>query len=246
MGRIAVISDIHGNRWALEAVLEDIEREGADKIVNLGDAVYGPLDPAGTADIIINRGIPTVRGNEDRLITDGGDEFSGTLAFVRDRLQEDHLEWLRSMRPSLTMGQISAFHGSPDSDTEYLLREVGPAGACPRIPEEVGAAVRGIGSSLILCGHDHVPGNMLISGGRTVVNPGSVGLQAFLDDVPYPHMMETGTPHARYSMVSRRGQGWTVTDRAVLYDWKAAAEEAWRNGRPDWAAWILTGRAENR
>jgi len=62
VGRIAVISDIHGNRWALEAVLEDIDREGTDKIVNLGDAVYGPLDPAGTADIIINRGIPTVRG----------------------------------------------------------------------------------------------------------------------------------------------------------------------------------------
>jgi 3',5'-cyclic AMP phosphodiesterase CpdA len=45
---IALISDIHGNSWALDAVLEDINQRGIDQIVNLGDCVYGPLDPAGT------------------------------------------------------------------------------------------------------------------------------------------------------------------------------------------------------
>ena len=48
MNRIAVLSDIHGNRWALEAVLEDIERNPVDAVLNLGDVLYGPLDPGGT------------------------------------------------------------------------------------------------------------------------------------------------------------------------------------------------------
>ena len=50
---LAVIADIHGNRWALEAVLQDIERRGIQQIVNLGDNLTGPLDPAGTADLLI-------------------------------------------------------------------------------------------------------------------------------------------------------------------------------------------------
>ncbi len=68
--QLAVISDIHGNRWALEAVLEDIERRGVRETVNLGDSLYGPLDPAGTAQILLQLNQPTVRGNEDRIIVE--------------------------------------------------------------------------------------------------------------------------------------------------------------------------------
>ena len=53
---LVVIADIHGNRWALEAVLQDIDRRGIQQIVNLGDHLTGPLDPAGTADLLIARG----------------------------------------------------------------------------------------------------------------------------------------------------------------------------------------------
>ena len=49
---LAVIADIHGNRWALEAVLQDIDRRGIQQIVNLGDHLTGPLDPAGTAEFL--------------------------------------------------------------------------------------------------------------------------------------------------------------------------------------------------
>ena len=65
---IAVLSDIHGNRWALEAVLADIQHRGVDELMNIGDSLYGPLDPAGTAEILLPLNIPTVRGNEDRII----------------------------------------------------------------------------------------------------------------------------------------------------------------------------------
>ncbi len=66
--RIAVISDIHGNVWALDAVLEDISERNVGCIVNLGDSVYGPLMPTETAEMVLSRGITSVRGNEDRLI----------------------------------------------------------------------------------------------------------------------------------------------------------------------------------
>jgi hypothetical protein len=55
--------------------------------------------------------------------------------------------------------------------------------------------------------------------------------------------METGTPHARYSIVSRNEEGWRVENIAVPYDWEAAAAAAVENGRPDWAEWLRTGRA---
>ena len=68
--RVAVLSDIHGNRWALEAVLDDIRRRGIRDMVNLGDCLYGPLDPAGTARMLMGLDMPTVSGNEDRIILD--------------------------------------------------------------------------------------------------------------------------------------------------------------------------------
>lgn len=56
---LAILADVHANRWALDAVLDDIDRRGVDRLVNLGDSLYGPLDPAGTADRLIARGVPS-------------------------------------------------------------------------------------------------------------------------------------------------------------------------------------------
>src|SRR5262245_48583803 len=61
--RIALLSDIHGNRWALEAVLEHAGRQRVDETWNLGDILSGPLDVAGTADLLMALDLPTVRGN---------------------------------------------------------------------------------------------------------------------------------------------------------------------------------------
>mgnify|MGYP001055036766 FL=1 len=69
--RIAVISDVHGNRLALEAVEASIAMVGGDATINLGDLFAGPLDPVGTADLLIARNYPTVIGNHDRYIADG-------------------------------------------------------------------------------------------------------------------------------------------------------------------------------
>jgi hypothetical protein len=86
-----------------------------------------------------------------------------------------------------------------------------------------------------------VPRSLLRDSGR-IVNPGSVGLQAYDDDHPHPHVVENRTPHARYAIVERDTAGWQVTLREVPYDHETSAQRAERNGRGDWADALRTGR----
>ena len=244
--RTAVISDIHGNRWALEAVLADIAARGVDEIVNLGDSLWGPLDPAGTARILLERGILSVRGNEDRLLLEAPDD-AGVRA-ERDRmlglLERGHVDWLRSLAPTAgTDAGLFLCHGTPDRDDVYLLRAVGEGGVVPRGPQELIVLLESVASPVVCCGHDHVPASVCLPDERLVVDPGSVGLPAFFDSVPFPHVMETGSPEARYAVVTREAGGISSEDIAVSYDWRAAAATAEENGRSDWAAWLRTGRA---
>ena len=87
---------------------------------------------------------------------------------------------------------------------------------------------------------------MVAVGGRLVINPGSVGLPAYDHDVPWPHVMEAGSPHARYALLTRGAEGWQIDQVLVPYPWEEAAAQARRNGRPDWGEWIATGRYELR
>jgi len=242
---IAILSDVHGNRWALEAVLHDIDRRGIRRFINLGDCVYGPLDPAGTADLLMSLGQRTVRGNEDRIVVqeDSGAPVSPTLGYTRDQLKGRHLKWLAGLPLSATIEpDIFFFHGIPERDDRYLLREVTPQGLRDRSPEDLATLLEGIGYPLILCGHDHLPGGITLPDGRVVVNPGSIGLQAYTDDEPYDHAVSNGSPHARYAVVKRIDSGWSVEHAVIEYDWDSAAEAASINSRDDWTHWLRTGK----
>ncbi len=243
--QIAVVSDIHGNSWALKAVLTDIERRGIQDMVNLGDVLYGPLDPAGTARMLIELDIPTVRGNEDRIIVATSEvDDSPTLCYVRESLDPEHLRWLETWEiTAVAYGDFFLCHGSPERDDEYLLQEVSVTGVSLRKSDELASRLSSLAQPVLLCGHDHVPRAVYLSDGKLIVNPGSVGLPAYTDDPPFPHAMETGSPHARYSIISKSEAGWWIENIAVPYDWHTAAEMALENERPDWAEWIRTGRA---
>jgi putative phosphoesterase len=243
---IAIISDVHGNRWALEAVLADIRSREIDKIVNLGDCLYGPLDPAGTADFLMKLNIPTVCGNEDRTIYDNAyPHISPTLDFVRKNVDKEQMKWLEAL-PFSTAAFEDFFliHGTPESDMEYLLLEVEKDRVSLKSTDAVASKLRSVESKVILCGHDHTPNFIRLEDSRLIVNPGSVGLQAYTDDSPYPHKIETGSHHARYSVISGFGDSRMIENIAVPYDWEAASETAHRNGRDDWAEWLKTGRAK--
>jgi hypothetical protein len=108
-------------------------------------------------------------------------------------------------------------------------------------PDEVRARFGARSAGLVLCGHSHVPRVMALNG-TLFVNPGSVGLPAYDHDHPHDHVVECGSPHARWAIVEHGAQGWQAQLRATAYDWHAAAEQAEAAGRGDWADALRSGR----
>ncbi len=253
--RIAVVSDIHGNLPALEAVLADIAAAGADLTVNLGDIVSGPLWPAETATRLMALGLPTIRGNHERQL---GALPTGRLgaadAFAVAQLQPAQRDWLAALPATLQLdAEVFCCHGTPASDLQYFLETVEGGFAGPQQPglraatpdeagERAGAAQRGVAHGVILCGHTHLPRVLQLSDGRLIVNPGSVGLQAYDDDHPLPHVVENRSPHARYALLTRHAAGWQVELRALPYEHESAARRAEAGGRGDWADALRSGR----
>jgi predicted phosphodiesterase len=235
--RIAVVSDVHGNDMALEAVLKHAATAGYDRLFDLGDTVSGPLRPVETFDRMRFLDAISIAGNHERqLLTLPPDRLNATDAFTRTRLGAARLDTLRGRKPTLRIDDILLVHGSPSSDLDYLLEDVAGGQPVARVPADVAAmtASASDGVSLILCGHTHISRAMLLERGPLVVNPGSVGLPAYDEpDCATPHRMEAGTPHARYAMVTRTPRGWSVAFHLVDYNWKTAATNATRAGRHD-------------
>jgi len=242
--RIAVISDIHGNLWALDAVLDDLAGRQVDLTVNLGDILSGPLVPAETAERLMALALPTIRGNHERQLLEHSPERMGASDLWAHRcLAPRHREWIAALPATLRVqDDVLLVHGTPGSDLVYWLESVDRTGLRVASHDEVEERAGTAPATLILCGHTHVPRSVQLDDGRLVVNPGSVGLQAYADEHPHPHKAENGTPHARYAIVERRTDGWAVEQLAIPYDWTAAAELARRNGRPDWEVALRTGR----
>ena len=244
MTTIAVIADIHGNVWALDAVLADIHRRGITTIINLGDHVYSPMAPAATIERIMREPMINISGNEDRclfLSPEEATQFS-SYHFVRSQLNADQLAWLEALPSTAIVGDIFCCHGTPYSDSTYLLEKVTEHGVFLKSAEDIYPELKGNTQAVILCGHSHVPRTVWVQDGWLVINPGSVGWPAYADDTPYPHVMEAGSPHARYAILEKNGYDWNVEHIALKYDWAAAAAACRQNGREDWAYWIETGR----
>lgn len=242
--KYAVVSDIHGNLPALLAVVEDAQSQGGiDGWLNLGDILSGPLWPAQTADWLMQRDWPTIAGNHERqVLTQAFDRMSLTDRHTVTCLRPEHRHWMASLPATMTPAPgLLCVHGTPHSDVVYLLETVTADGLRAAGADEIEARLAGVRSALLLCGHSHLPRDVQVSGVR-IANPGSVGLPAYDDDHPVFHVVENGSPHARYAIVERTSGGWQLQLRQVAYDWQAAADQAAKNGRADWAHALLTGR----
>jgi Calcineurin-like phosphoesterase len=123
--RIAIISDIHGNFPALEAVLTDSGCRNVDQVINLGDCVSGPLWPSETVELLIRMGWPTVRGNADRRVSGPNPAAMGRDQLVYNQLTEAQRHWLAALPVLINLGQgIIAFHSTPIDDDRYLVEKV--------------------------------------------------------------------------------------------------------------------------
>ncbi|MBC7455449.1 MAG: metallophosphoesterase family protein, partial [Massilia sp.] len=181
--KIAVISDIHGNLAALDAVLADIEARGVDLIVNLGDILSGALQPYETADRLMALNLPTIKGNHERQVLSGEVRNMGASdRRAYETIRPDQRQWLESLPTSLELDDVLLVHGTPASDLEYFLETVTANGCRAATMEEVVSRVGPTKASLILCGHTHLPKSVYLDDNRLIVNPGSVGLQAYYDD----------------------------------------------------------------
>jgi putative phosphoesterase len=171
--RVAALCDIHGNLPALEAVLEDVERERVDAIVCGGDVVGGPFSAE-----VLDRltALPEVRflhGNADRLVVHGVDEHGEDWALERERLGEERVRAIASWPTTVELeidrlGRTLFCHAIPSAD-EPIFTRITP-------DREVRELVGEIEAELMVCGHTHVQFDRRLPDGPRIVNAGSVGM----------------------------------------------------------------------
>lgn len=237
--RIAVLSDIHGNLAALEAVVADFKRRGVDAVVNLGDSLSGPLLPRETAQYLMAQDDwQQLAGNHERQVLQLSPNAGASDRHAREQLGPAELAWMASLQHSQAFNeQVWLCHGTPDSDVQVLLQSAERAAT----PDEVEQRLKGHRSELLLCGHSHVARSVRCASGGLIVNPGSVGQPAYEDDFPYPHVVASGSPDARYAIVERTPQGWVAELFSVPYAHQQMAELARQANRPEWVQALSSG-----
>ena len=220
--RIGLVSDIHSNLHALDAVLEDMDRQGVDTIMCTGDIVGYCALPDEVVGRLMKRGVSCVKGNHDHAATggrmDGFNSYAQAgVVFSRDALTEPRIAFLRQLPESRKerFGDIvvSLYHGSP---ADPLYEYVFPDELADREKEfsQIDA------SPVVVLGHTHVP--TVYRGTQTYVNPGSVGQPRDRD------------PRASYAILET--QGIDVQIRRVPYDVEGAAEAIVSKGLPRYLA----------
>ena len=244
--RLALVSDIHGNLAALEAVAADIRRRGADAVANLGDNLSGPLLPLETAHYLMSSGWLSLAGNHERQVLDWRPGREDTAdGYAHSQLTRPEFDWLRTLRPTHQLtDEILLCHGTPGSDCRYLLESSHHGVLRLASSDEISNRLGDVVAGMVACGHSHVPRSVRLVTGQLMVNPGSVGLQAFSDEYSGFHVMETGSPDARYAIIEKTPTGWLVEHRTVPYDHASMAALARRRGSPDWEVALLRGRLE--
>jgi putative phosphoesterase len=209
MMRVGVISDVHANRVALDAVLADMPN--VDALACAGDVVgYNPW-PADCIDEIRTRGVPTVMGNHDRAVT-MGTGFRGNgmadagVQHAIETLGNGRIEWLAGLPETRRCfdSRLRLVHGHPDDPDRYTY------------PSMFSADLLGEEDVLVL-GHTHVQGHEQHDDG-IVLNPGSVG------------QPRDGDPRAAYAVVDLDAM--SVTERRVEYDIDAVVEAIEAAGLP--------------
>jgi predicted phosphodiesterase len=241
--RLAVISDIHANVAALEAVLDDIATKSPDSIINLGDSVSGPLWPAEVMALLEARGIPSVRGNHDRFLRDRPEERLGQSdRFALASLSNSWIQKLYDMPATIDVnGDVYAVHGTPTDDETYLLEETGSGRMSPAprevVIERLGFAMN---RAVVLCGHSHRQSLTQIPGGPLILNPGTVGCPVSADN-RIAASLEFRSPHARYAVLTRRMGQWGAELFALPYEWERAAARAEAVAGPAWRDALTVG-----
>lgn len=222
MVKIAVISDIHGNMQALEAVYSDIQKEKCDKIFCLGDLAMAGPEPD-KAIIFIKKlydegKLELIQGNTDEMIanfSELGEQVKKKFPIMGNALENDvkiisndYKEFLMNLPKQKELEiegvKILLVHGSPRRNDENIS---------PDLPvSEVEELLEGVSADLIFCGHTHIPCGYQTTKKQTLVNDGSVGR-------PF-----TPTPQACYVIAEFHNGSFDIQHKFIDYDNQKAAE----------------------
>lgn len=238
--KFAVLSDIHGNKDALSAVLEDISQKKITNIYNLGDSLYGPLFPLETYNLIKNAGIRSVKGNCDRLLED---RFSNnpTVQYGIQQLEAEQLEWLKSLPFSIATEDFYFCHATPKDDAKLLIYQLLDSDVILKNTNEIMSELEEVSQNIIFCGHSHLPMILYLPNNKIIANPGSVGLPAYEEEEPFYYKMESGNPFAKYMIVEKRANRWVFEQVSIPYNTTASILQSNINNRRDWAVAIERG-----
>ena len=188
--RVAVLSDVHGNRHALEAVLEDVAGADVAELWCLGDVVGYGADPNDCVDLVRERCALSLAGNHDLAVTGhlSLDDFSRGAAlaakWTTEVLAPERVEWLAGLKASGTRGGAGLYHGSPrDPVWEYVISslladlclDVAPERVCIVGHSHVALAFRREEGKTAIGERCYAGDDADLAEGRWLLNPGSVG-----------------------------------------------------------------------
>lgn len=229
--RIAILSDIHGNLIAFEAVIADIRRMAPDLVFHGGDLADSGSSPPGIIDCIRDLGWPGVMGNTDEMLVrpEALEDFAAASSAppslwtavreiadgTRSALGRDRLEWLARLPLTLIGPDVALVHATRESAWRTLPESASDS--------ELESAYRSLGAPIVVFGHTHRPSVRALNGQvRLVINTGSVGL-------PYD-----GDTRASYLLLDNN----VPQIRRVEYDTTAEIEALRRSGLPR-AEWTI-------
>ena len=212
--KIAAISDIHGNIYALMKVLEDIADQNVDQIVCLGDLVgYGP-HPNEVIALIKGREIPCIKGNYDASVVDGEYSFirnttinSFSLPWAINEVRISNKHYLDSLPLKLEYSingvNIVFTHGSPEKINEYLFEN----------GENTIKTMQDFTGDVLVCAHTHIPSCKKFDN-KLFVNVGSVGKP------------KIGRPNPTYALINISNDGDVdVSIREIEYEFKRIVKD---------------------
>ena len=218
--KIAVISDIHGNMEALNAVLEDIKSNNCDKIFCLGDYAMAGPEPDIAVNFFMAQKYTMIQGNTDLMIATYSEDvynavkekapvMAEALKSDANILNNEQKTFLKNLPAQLELEEgglkILLVHGSPRRNNEDILPNTPP--------EKVEEMLEGVTADIVLCGHTHLPCGIQTSQKQTVVNVGSVGR-------PF-----TENPEACYLTINIENGKALFEHHFVNYDKKTASDK---------------------
>jgi predicted phosphodiesterase len=219
--KIAVFIDVHGNRFALNAVLAEISSVKPNLILNLGDMVWGGADPAGAFKLQLESGALMVRGNADEEVANPESDLEPArlevVNWLHGLMTEHDLKLLEKLPTMLEVanGEILACHGNLETPWDFLMLRDNPESFTDyATTEQLLSRIQNYPKAkVVLCGHSHRARNVNAKGVQ-FVNVGSVSRQP------------DGDPRARWALLTRDEDVWQIEHKFTVYDIENAAKWA--------------------